>query len=87
MAARMTLPEAVVLKVAAAVQTNWPELFVDRELDDVFEKRHRAGGADRRVMHLKHFAFAGALPAAVPPFNNLAALPPPPQGGLFHAGA
>ena len=55
MAARGKLPDAVQRKVAVAVKENWPSLFGERELDNVFDERAQIAGRDVRAPHLKDF--------------------------------
>ena len=67
MAARGKLPDAVQRKVAEAVKTNWPVLFSNIELDEVFDNRSQIGGGDKRVPHLKNFRFKEQFGNAIPP--------------------
>ena len=79
-AARGKLPDAVQRKVAWAVKTDWPVLFGNRDVDEVFEDRAQIGGRDTRAPHLKNFRLKEQ-------FGNIDALSPLPQPGGFQAGA
>ena len=70
MAARCKLPDAVQRKVAEAVKTNWPLLFVNIEPDKVFGGRSQIGGGDKRAPHLKDFRLMEQFGNAIPPLPD-----------------